>query len=92
MSIDVGIPEDRNVIKKEGEGNLKYKELTTEIQCVWNVKAEVITVIIGVTGTISTSLRQYLSNIRAKHKIKNYKNSHIGHCTYTLESTNVKVK
>jgi hypothetical protein len=37
---------------------------------MWNVKAEVIPVIIAVTGTISKSLRQYLSNILGRHKIK----------------------
>ena len=52
MSMDVAIPDDGNEIKKEGEENLKYKELITEIQCVWNVTAEVKTVITGVTGTI----------------------------------------
>ena len=36
-----------------------------------NVKAKVIPVIIiGATGTISKSLRQYLSNIPGKHEIK----------------------
>jgi hypothetical protein len=34
------------------------------------VKTKVIPVIIGATGTISKSLRQYLSNIPAKHEIK----------------------
>jgi hypothetical protein len=38
-----------------------------------NVKEEVIPVIIGVTGTISKSLRQYLNNILGKHKIKELK-------------------
>ena len=33
---------------------------------MWNVKAQVI----PVTGTIPKSLRQYLSNIPGKHKIK----------------------
>jgi len=51
--IDVAIPGDRNVIKKEAEKILKYKELTTEIQRMWNVKTRVIPVIIGATGTIS---------------------------------------
>ena len=37
---------------------------------MWNVKAKVIPVIIGVTGTISKLLREYLSNIPGKHKIK----------------------
>ena len=70
MSIDVAIPGDRNVIKKEAEKILKYKDVRIEIQRMWNVKAKVISVIIGATGTISKSFRQYLSNIRGKHEIK----------------------
>ena len=61
---------DRNEIKKEAEKILKYKDLIIEIQCRRNVKAKVIPVTIGVTGTISKSLRQYLSNIPGKHEIK----------------------
>jgi hypothetical protein len=52
MLIDVAIPGDRNVIQKEAEKVLKYKDLTTEIQRMWNVKTRVIPVILGVTGTI----------------------------------------
>jgi hypothetical protein len=37
---------------------------------MWNVNAEVIPVIQGATGTISKSLRQYLTNIPEKHEIK----------------------
>jgi len=53
MLTDVAISGDRNVIKKEAEKILKYKELTIEIQRMWNVKPKVIPVIIGATGTIS---------------------------------------
>jgi len=53
MLIDVAITGDRNVIKKEAERILKYKELITEIQRMWNVKAKVISVMTGATGTIS---------------------------------------
>jgi hypothetical protein len=42
MLIDVAIPGDRNVIKKEAENILKYKYLTTEIQRMWKVKTNVI--------------------------------------------------
>ena len=35
--IDVAISGDRNVIKKEAEKILKYKDLTIEIQRMWNV-------------------------------------------------------
>jgi len=46
------------VIKRESEKVLKYKDLTVEIQRMWNVKTKVIPVIIGVTGTISKSFRK----------------------------------
>jgi len=52
MLIDVAIPGDRNVIKREAEKILKYKDLTIEIQRVWNVKTRVMPVIFGATGTI----------------------------------------
>jgi hypothetical protein len=70
MLIDVAISRDRNVIKREAEKILKYKDLTTEIQCMWNVKTKVIPVIIGTTGTISKSFRKYVSNIPGNHKVK----------------------
>jgi hypothetical protein len=58
MLIDVAIPGDRNVIKKETVKILKYKYLIKEIQRMWKVKAKAIAVIRGATGTISKSLRQ----------------------------------
>jgi len=70
MLIKVAILGGRNMIKKEAEKILKYTDLTIEIQHMWNVKATVLPVITGVTGTISESLRQYLSNILGTHKIK----------------------
>jgi hypothetical protein len=54
-------------VLKETEMILKYKDLTTEIQRMWNVNTDVIPVIIGASGTISKSFRKYLSNIREKH-------------------------
>ena len=69
MLIDVANSEDRNVIKKEPEKILKYKDLTIEIQRMWNVKTKVIPVIIGATGTISKSFRKYVSNIPGKHEV-----------------------
>ena len=59
----------KNVVMKEAEKILKYKDLTIEIQLMRNVKAEVKPLIIAVTGTISKSLRQYLSNIPGMHEI-----------------------
>ena len=71
MLIDVAISGDRNVIKIEAEKILKYKDLTIEIQRMWNVKTKVIPIIIEATGTISKSLKKnYVSNIPGKHEVK----------------------
>jgi hypothetical protein len=58
-----------------------------------NVKTNVIPVTIRATETISKLFNKYLSNIPVKEEIKGTtENSHIGHCTHTSESTNVKVQ
>jgi hypothetical protein len=57
MLTDVAIPGDRNVVKREAEKILKYKDLIIENQRMWNVKANVMLVIlIWEAGTISKPL------------------------------------
>jgi hypothetical protein len=68
--IDDAISGDRNVIKKEAEKILKYKDLTIEIKRMWNVKTKVIPVIIGATGTISKLFRKYVSKVSGNNKVK----------------------
>ena len=58
------------MIKKEADKILKYKDLTIEIQRMWNVKTKVIPVIIGATGTISKTFRKYVSKIPGKYEVK----------------------
>jgi hypothetical protein len=70
MLIDIAIPGCRNVIKKEAEKILKYKDPTTEIQRMWNVKTKVIPVIMGATGTVSKSFRKYVSDIAGNRDVK----------------------
>ena len=65
------------MIKKEADKILNYKDLTIEIQRMWNVKTKVIPVIIGATGTISKTFRKYVSNIRGKHEVKELKKTSI---------------
>jgi len=86
--IDVTICGGRIVIKRDDVKILKYKGLKTEIQHMWDVKTKVIHVILGATGTISIPEQH-----TRKDKIKELpKNSHIGHCTLTAGSANVKVQ
>jgi hypothetical protein len=58
---DAAISGDRNVIRKEAENILRYKDLIIEIQCMWKVKAKVMPLITGATGTISVCLTAYMS-------------------------------
>jgi hypothetical protein len=62
-----------NTVSTEVNDNnnvLKYQNLTTEIQRMWNVKTSVIPVIIGSMVTISKSLRKYMNNIPGNHEVK----------------------
>ena len=72
------------MIKKEAWKILKYKDLTTEIQRMWNVKTKVIPVIIGATGTVSKSFRKYVSNIPGKHEVKELQKTAILDTAHTL--------
>ena len=65
MLTNVGISAERNAIKKEAKKILNYKDFRNKR--IWNLKAKVIPVLIGVTGTMSKSFRKYLSNIPGKH-------------------------
>jgi len=49
---------------------LKYKDLATETQHTRNVKAKVIPITTGGTGTISKSSRKYLNYVPGKHDVK----------------------
>jgi hypothetical protein len=68
--VAVAIPSDRNVIEKEAEKKLEYKNLSIKIQRMWNMKCSVIPVIIGATGIVSKSLKKSGNNIK-KQRTRN---------------------
>jgi hypothetical protein len=72
------------MIERKAEKILKYKDLTIEIQRMWNVKTNVIPVIIGGTGTISKSFRKYLSNVPGIHEVKELQKTAILGTAHTL--------
>jgi hypothetical protein len=74
LLIDVATPSGKNVIQKETEKKLKFKNLSIEIQRMWNMKCFVIPVIIGATGIVSKSLQRYLETIPGQHSIDSLQN------------------
>jgi hypothetical protein len=63
-------PRRQECVQKEAEKILKYKELTIEIQRMWNVKTGVIPVITCATETISKSFRKYVSTRPGNHDVR----------------------
>jgi hypothetical protein len=61
------------VVNKEAEKFLKYKDPQQKYSACGVLKAKVIPVIRGKTGTITKSFRKYLTNMTGKHEIKNYR-------------------
>jgi hypothetical protein len=60
---------------------------------MWNVKTNVIPVIIGATGTISRVIQKIPEQRTGKPRNQGAtENSRIGHCTHTADSANVKVR
>ena len=88
---DVAIRGDRNVIKREAEIS-KYKDLIIEIERMWNGKTKVIPVIKWATGTISKSLRKYLSNVTGKRDVQELNKTATLGTARTAESNGVQYK
>ena len=54
--IDMTIPSARNITLKEVEKKSKYKDPDLEIQKVWQMKTEVIPVVVGSLGTVKKGM------------------------------------
>ena len=63
--IDIAIPGDTRMEKKEEEKIEKYQELAFELGRLWEVRTTVIPIVIGALGTITNKLPVYLALIGA---------------------------
>jgi hypothetical protein len=90
LLIDVAVLSDKNVIQKESENKLKYKNFSIEIQGMWKMKCFVIPVIIGATGIVSKGLKKCLKTISGKHSIDSHKNICTRNITQYKESATIR--
>jgi len=72
--------------------NIRRREINNNINnnCKWNLKAKVIPIKIGASGTISKSHRREQRTGKSI-KLWNCKLSHIRHCKHTAGSADLKV-
>ena len=61
--IDIAVPSDQNIAKKEKENIDKYQELKLEVMRMWSVKAWVVPIVVGTLGCTTKKLEDNLKNI-----------------------------
>jgi hypothetical protein len=79
MLIDIAIPGDRNMIHKEAKKILKYNRTSAYVECK------------NKGDTVSKSFRRYVSTIPGNNEVRELQKTHIGHCTHTTKSADIKV-
>ncbi len=62
--VDIAIPSDCNIRKKEHEKLEKYQGLREELEKAWRVKATVVPVVIGALGAVTPKLQEATADPR----------------------------
>ncbi|KAF7642179.1 hypothetical protein LDENG_00262910 [Lucifuga dentata] len=65
--IDMAVPADSNIRKKEHEKIEKYQRLKEELERTWKVKSKVVPVITGALGAMTPKLGEWLQEIPEQH-------------------------
>ena len=68
--IDVAFPEDGRVSENEDKKVEKYQDLAREIRTMWDLRTEVILVVMGALGSVPMNLENNLKVIDAKISVK----------------------
>ena len=63
LIIDVSCPADSNVMKKEKEKMIKYAALKLELGRMWKMECEVVPIVVGVLGGVTTEIRSNLESV-----------------------------
>ena len=73
--VDVAIPGDRNIVKKQAEKLTNYADLKIEISKMWDCSTVVIPIVIGALGSIPQKLEKYLEELDIKSDLPTYQKS-----------------
>ena len=86
--IDIACPCDRNVNDKETEKVEKYQDLKIELQRLWNTSVEIVPIVVGALGAISSNLQKYLQKLNINDiRTSQIQNSAIENSKYLKETS-----
>ena len=69
--IDISVPACRNVVRKEAEKIVKYRDLEIETQKCWNLKKiRTIPIVIGALGTVCKGINEYMKIISTEMEFR----------------------
>ena len=63
MLIDIAVPSDSNIKKKEFEKQVKYQGLKEELERMWKVKAKMVPVVVRARCAVTPKLEEWLQQI-----------------------------
>ena len=65
----MSIPSDRNISSKEIEIKSKYKDLELESQRMWQMKTEVVPVVVGALGRIKKGMVENIKRVSERANV-----------------------
>ncbi|KAI5731215.1 hypothetical protein M8J77_006429 [Diaphorina citri] len=89
LIIDVAIPADMNIERKEAEKILKYKDLGIEIERMWNTTVKIIPIVIGALGVVPKSLKENLQSLPGKFSINRIQESALLGTAYIMRKVGI---
>lgn len=63
LLIDVSVPSDQNIVKKEVEKLSKYKDLEIEVFRMWGMKVKTVPIVVGALGMIKKHMNKNIEDI-----------------------------
>ena len=67
--VGIAVPSDMNIEDKEAEKIDMYQDLRIEVKKLWNVKAKVVPVVLGIQGATSAQIDKHLKNTPGNHEV-----------------------
>ena len=82
--VDFTIPYDMEIMEREVDKITKYQDLGRELKRLWNVKTEIVPVVIGALGSMVKDLGHWLEVLEIKLRMNDLQKSIILHSARIL--------